>query len=246
MNVSKTEKCYRLQKRIELFMSLVLSKIQVLRTKMLKQLKLLCYVILLAYFIGLTASAVISHNTNNNINNYYKKSEEENSDDTISIVKHCIQDQEIVKCLKKKAINKLENIIHSNDSWTLTDYVTLQRDPKWREINDDVRDFNDSNIDQVLRTKIDNFVESRMLQIKPSDIVRNILAEEDENQQVSARKGGKKKGGKGGMFFFSGFAIIALIAQMIMGKVAFLAGTAVVLAKVSLFVSLLVRQFNYL
>lgn len=40
----------------------------------------------------------------------------------------------------------------------------------------------------------------------------------------------------------SGIAVAALIAQMFMGKVAFLAGTAIILAKISLLVSLLVKN----
>lgn len=49
--------------------------------------------------------------------------------------------------------------------------------------------------------------------------------------------GRKKKNKHGGMFMFSGLALAALVGQLVLGKVAFVAAAALILAKIALFVS---------
>lgn len=53
----------------------------------------------------------------------------------------------------------------------------------------------------------------------------------------------KKKGGKhgNGMMMFSSMIIVAFLAQLVLGKVTFLAAAALVMAKIALLFSTLVR-----
>ena len=54
----------------------------------------------------------------------------------------------------------------------------------------------------------------------------------------------KSKGGKyGGMFMTSGLAIGAMMLQLALGKIAFLAGAALLMAKMALIFSTLVIRF---
>lgn len=54
---------------------------------------------------------------------------------------------------------------------------------------------------------------------------------------------GKRRKNKhgGGMFLMSGLAVAAVVIQMVLGKIAFVAAAALILAKIALFVSTTVR-----
>lgn len=55
---------------------------------------------------------------------------------------------------------------------------------------------------------------------------------------------GKRRKNKhgGGMFLMSGLAMAAVVIQMVLGKIAFVAAAALILAKIALFVSTTVRS----
>lgn len=58
--------------------------------------------------------------------------------------------------------------------------------------------------------------------------------------KVSARK--KKNGKHSGMMMFGGMAMVGMIAQLILGKITALAAAALILAKIALVFSTLVRK----
>lgn len=139
------------------------------------------------FLYGLAASVTFPYNYSDSTSQ--PNESDISPEDTISIVNYCIQQQEILKCFKKQAVIALESIIHSNDAWYINDYVSLQKDPKWNDESLGAIVSNETNLDDVLKNRINSLAQSRMLQFKTLPFTHD-TEDDDENTEVTARKGG--------------------------------------------------------
>ncbi|XP_055682623.1 uncharacterized protein LOC129789632 [Lutzomyia longipalpis] len=138
-------------------------------------------------------------------------------------VRFCFRQNEIGNCLKNYAIERLENAIESDKPYVINEFISINRDPAYqRDLGSGEKE---RSLNQILFSRIRDFLSSRLISIK---FTPKFMEE--------GRK--KKGGGKHGMMF-GGFAMMGMMLHMILGKLGFLAGAALLMAKLSLFISLL-------
>ncbi|XP_059610892.1 uncharacterized protein LOC132257865 [Phlebotomus argentipes] len=145
----------------------------------------------------------------------------------LPIVRHCVRQSEIIGCFKNYAIEKLDNAIESDRSYVINEFISIKRDPNYqRELAESGE--SERSINQILFSRIRDFIASRIISIK---FTPNFMEE-----------GRKKKygGGKHGHgMMMGGFAMVGMMLHLVLGKLAFLAGAALLMAKMSLFLSLM-------
>jgi hypothetical protein len=83
-----------------------------------------------------------------------------------AIMKHCVQQPEMLTCFKKQLLIQINDAINNNESWTVNRFVSLKKDPNWVEdVNStsvsESRTFSSGSIMEKLR----DLVGSRMMQI---------------------------------------------------------------------------------
>ncbi|GAB0087559.1 hypothetical protein DMENIID0001_018840 [Sergentomyia squamirostris] len=146
----------------------------------------------------------------------------------LPMVRFCLRQSEIVNCLKNYAIERLDNAIESDQAVVINEFISVNRDPTYQHQVAVESGESERSLNQILLTRIRDFLASRIITIK---FTSNFMEE-----------GRKKKfgggGGKHGMMM-GGFAMMGLMLHMVLGKLAFLAGAALLMAKMSLFISLL-------
>lgn len=112
-------------------------------------------------------------------------------DDLKHIFGHCLHKKDVSKCLKRRVIDVIDDVIQSDDPMSLNLFnvkMSLNKNPKFRENNaaaDTGRSFDD-----IISTKLKSLLESRVIQMKLAG------DETDETDVNEARK--KKDGGKHG------------------------------------------------
>ncbi|XP_034949797.1 uncharacterized protein [Chelonus insularis] len=154
-----------------------------------------------------------------------------NQADYIKFFERCTKEKNTFDCLKQKAIDVLDRAIKDDSVFVINDYVSIAKDKaviESKSLNID----NDKNntalsLDEKLDQKFNDFLSSRSIKLTiPGDAIQG-------------RKK-KDKGGYGGAMMIGGLAMAGVMAQLAFGKIAFLAGTALLTAKIALVLSAII------
>lgn len=122
-----------------------------------------------------------------------------NKDDLKHIFGHCLHKKDVLKCLKHRVIEVVDDVIQSDDSMSLNLFnmrMSLKKNPQFKDAHkpsDAGRSFED-----VMSQKLKNLLESRVIQVKLAEDE----AENSEHNEARKKKGGG--GGKHGTMMMSG------------------------------------------
>ncbi|XP_076651258.1 DUF1676 domain-containing protein Osi10b [Halictus rubicundus] len=153
----------------------------------------------------------------------------ESKNEYTKLFDRCAHEKNAFDCLKQRALEILDSAINDDSVYVLNDYISIARDPASAARNVD-RSFKDENVtelslDQKLDNKFHEYLASRSVKLTiPGD----------------AFEGRKKKGKGYGALIMGGLAVGAMMAQLAYGKIAFIAGTALLTAKIALVLSAII------
>ncbi|KAG6795108.1 hypothetical protein HZU73_09558 [Apis mellifera caucasica] len=140
----------------------------------------------------------------------------------------CAAERNAFDCLKRRALEILDSAIKDDTVYVLNEYVSIGRDPSAAARNID-RSFKENgtelSLDQMLDNKFHEYISSRNVKLTiPGDAFQ-----------------GRKKKDKGyGALIMGAMAVGAMMAQLAYGKIAFIAGTALLTAKIALVLSAII------
>ncbi|KAG9428169.1 hypothetical protein HZU67_09571 [Apis mellifera carnica] len=140
----------------------------------------------------------------------------------------CAAERNAFDCLKRRALEILDSAIKDDTVYMLNEYVSIGRDPSAAARNID-RSFKENgtelSLDQMLDNKFHEYISSRNVKLTiPGDAFQ-----------------GRKKKDKGyGALIMGAMAVGAMMAQLAYGKIAFIAGTALLTAKIALVLSAII------
>ncbi|XP_050071051.1 uncharacterized protein LOC126558999 [Anopheles maculipalpis] len=148
----------------------------------------------------------------------------------------CFDSGRLVECIRGEVFRALDRAIDSNVTFRVTPFVTVRRNsdyPSVARLPTDVARL--SGWSGLLR-KLHELFLSRLFQLSLVDVDGRALLDPTEEG-----RGKKHKHKQGGMFSMALMALMAMIAQVILGKVAVLAAVALIMAKIALVFSTLVN-----
>lgn len=99
------------------------------------------------------------------------------------------------KCLKRRAVDVIDDIIQSDDPLGVNLFnldISLKKDPKFYHARSDTE--SGRSFEDVISQKLRNLLESRFLQVKVNDNAN----ENSESSTTDVNEARKKKGGGGG------------------------------------------------
>lgn len=159
--------------------------------------------------------------------------------DIVTSFRSCFADIGFVDCAKNVLVRVLNNAINSNAVVRVTRYLVIRKNPDFVLTEADERTPADWH---TLISKVRDFLDSRSIQLS--------LVAPDGRSLIpfGAEARGKKHKHKhqGGMYMMGGVAFMAMMAQLVLGKVALLAAVALIMAKIALVFSTLVNNLGYL
>ncbi|XP_066582092.1 uncharacterized protein [Prorops nasuta] len=141
----------------------------------------------------------------------------------------CATQKNAFDCLKRRALEILDNAIDDETVYVVNDFVSIKKDPtvNARSFGGSVDPANstaNATLDEQLDRKLHEYLSSRSIQLTiPGDTFE-----------------GRKKKEKYGGLMLGGLAIAGMMAQLAYGKIAFLAGTALLTAKIALVLSAII------
>lgn len=115
------------------------------------------------------------------------------------VFERCLHKKDVTKCLKKQVISVLDDVIQSEDPFSVSLYnlnFSLNKNPQFIETDSDVVDSTRSFVD-ILGQKLKTLIESRVIQVRLTDEAEK----ENIDLSLNVNEGRKKKGGgkHGGM-----------------------------------------------
>ncbi|XP_053698679.1 uncharacterized protein LOC128745630 [Sabethes cyaneus] len=161
--------------------------------------------------------------------------EKENSSTTVLPVinyRDCFDKVGLVNCFKDFTVRCLNNAINSNVTFRIGNFVVIKKNPVF--IASRANEGPPSDWSTIL-TKLRDFISSRTVQF-------SLLTPDGRSLIPLSLEGrGKKHKHKqhGGMYMMGGVAFMAMMAQLVLGKVALLAAVALIMAKIALIFSTL-------
>ncbi|XP_063229131.1 uncharacterized protein LOC134534580 [Bacillus rossius redtenbacheri] len=156
------------------------------------------------------------------------------------VISDCSDRQEVLLCLKMKAVGFLNKALAARSPLKVTDYLSLGVDrqaeeqgalngtttaeaPTEAELEASLpRSLGErsSSLDRMLEQRVNQFLDTRTIQLTvPADVI----------------EGRKKKGG--GMILAAGAMMAGFLAHVFLGKIALIAGKALLVAKIALVLS---------
>lgn len=174
-------------------------------------------------------------------------------------------------CVFKQSLRRLDEVIYSNETWQLNSYVSMKKNEGWKPIELEARAMRSpygqimSRISDLLTSRSLQFTlpqngngDRREARSKyafgsggngagSSSIAMGMSMLPSISSHLidlirisfSSLPIGRKKKHKG--MKFSGIALAAMLAQLFLGKIAFLAGVSLLLSKIALLFSIFVR-----
>lgn len=109
----------------------------------------------------------------------------------------CLHKKDVVRCLKRRAVRVLDDIIQSDDPMSVNLFdlnFSLTRNPQFVGADNDVdthRAFED-----IISQKFQNLIESRVIQVKLADDVKENFNEARKKHNKGGKHGGMMMGGK--------------------------------------------------
>lgn len=79
---------------------------------------------------------------------------------------NCLQKQsnEIVRCILKQSILNMNSAIDDNDTWHITDYISVIKNAEWKPVENEAREY--KSVFSMFLNKINDLLESRSVQFK--------------------------------------------------------------------------------
>ncbi|KAF5286530.1 hypothetical protein FQR65_LT12534 [Abscondita terminalis] len=141
-------------------------------------------------------------------------------------VRECLSKPHAIICLKEEAVDLLNRTIMNERPMRFFDMIEVEKDPNYRcnltvDLPDDINE-RSARLNDVLYHQVEELFESRTVKFSLANVI----------------EGRKKKDKTGSMLMMGGLAMAGMMGQMFMGKVAFLAGAALLVAKMALMMSL--------
>ncbi|XP_054258469.1 uncharacterized protein LOC128983258 [Macrosteles quadrilineatus] len=155
------------------------------------------------------------------------------------VLDKCGDEPDLYSCLRLKTVALLDRAL-TVDTLPVTDYLTITRDPAVDNATprQPVRTEGEleaslprdqhkrsAALDQMLQDRVSRYLDTRTIQISmPAHVL----------------EAGRKKKDKGGMMMMAAAAMGGMMLQMAMGKIALIAGKALLIGKVALLLSAIV------
>ncbi|EAT44320.1 AAEL004303-PA [Aedes aegypti] len=166
------------------------------------------------------------------VDKFYDYEKQQMMKDRTSSFRSCFADIGFVDCAKNVLVRMLNNAINSNAVVRVTRFLVIRKNPDFILTEADERTPADWH---TLISKVRDFLDSRSIQLS--------LVAPDGRSLIpfGAEARGKKHKHKhqGGMYMMGGVAFMAMMAQLVLGKVALLAAVALIMAKIALVFSTL-------
>ncbi|XP_055299419.1 uncharacterized protein LOC129566995 [Sitodiplosis mosellana] len=162
---------------------------------------------------------------------------------------------ELVACGLEHAMNNIDCFIASNNTWQFNEFISLKKNADWKPSEIEAR--HDQTMFESVLSKLSDLIASRSIQFSvPTQ--NELLAAEGRVKSgfdfdltkfggsgIGFGPEGRKKKFKHGMMGM--MTVIAMVAQLFLGKIAFLAGAALLFSKISLLFSIVnaLKKHNY-
>ncbi|KAK5644797.1 hypothetical protein RI129_006097 [Pyrocoelia pectoralis] len=143
-------------------------------------------------------------------------------------IRECLLKPHVIVCLKEEAVDILNKTIMSEQPMRIFDMIDIEKDPNYRcnisgkDLPEDIS-ARSAKLNDILYHQVEDLFESRTVKFSLANVI----------------EGRKKKDKTGHMLMMGGLAMAGMMGQMFMGKIAFLAGAALLIAKMALMMSLL-------
>ncbi|KAH8383733.1 hypothetical protein KR009_010241 [Drosophila setifemur] len=138
-----------------------------------------------------------------------------------------------VDCLSTESEHLVDTVTRDNKTWQITDYLTIE------PLDDGARAQETRRMDAGLAGKLLDLVRGRALRIQLPRQLTISDAIDDFGNELGLDQGRKKKDKDKNMAMMGGMIMVATLAQMFLGKVILIAGSAFIMAKIALVISLL-------
>eukprot|EP00099_Drosophila_melanogaster_P028066 NP_731058.1 osiris 10 [Drosophila melanogaster] len=145
---------------------------------------------------------------------------------------HRMEGWQAVDCLGSESEQLLDGATRDNSTWQITDYLSIE--PKVGISKPETR-----RMDMGLPGKLLELVQGRALRLQLPRQLTISNAIDDFGSELGLDQGRKKKDKDKNMAMMGGMIMMATLAQMFLGKVILIAGSAFIMAKIALVISLL-------
>nr|XP_043068018.1 uncharacterized protein LOC108129387 isoform X2 [Drosophila bipectinata] len=151
------------------------------------------------------------------------------------IIAHCLGGSEMWDCLGYESERLLDFAAKDNSTWQISDYLSI-------EPLDGLETQERRRMDLGLAGKIMGLVQAKALRIQMPRQLTISNAIDDFGSELGFDQGRKKKDKDKHMAMMGGMIMMATLAQMFLGKVILIAGSAFIMAKIALVISLLSKK----
>ncbi|XP_016995810.2 uncharacterized protein Osi10b [Drosophila takahashii] len=148
------------------------------------------------------------------------------------IIAHCLGGLEVWECLGSESERLLDGATRDNSTWQISEYLSIE--PQTGSHDQERR-----RMDTGLPGKLLELVQGRALRLQLPRQLTISNAIDDFGSELGFDQGRKKKDKDKHMAMMGGMIMMATLAQMFLGKVILIAGSAFIMAKIALVISLL-------
>ncbi|XP_011880700.1 PREDICTED: uncharacterized protein LOC105569119 [Vollenhovia emeryi] len=144
-----------------------------------------------------------------------------------NLFERCAKEKNTFDCFKRRALEILDSAIHDDSVYKINDYISLTKDPAStaRSFPTTSENGTELSLDQQLDNMFYEYLTSRSLKLTIPG---------------NAFEGRRKKNRGMGYIMIAGAVMAGMMAQLAYGKIAFIAGTALLTAKMALVLSAIV------
>ncbi|XP_041565375.1 uncharacterized protein LOC108148232 isoform X2 [Drosophila elegans] len=151
------------------------------------------------------------------------------------IIAHCLGGLEVWECLGSESERLLDGATKDNSTWQISDYLSI-------EPLDGLNNQERRRMNTGLPGKLMELVQGRALRFQLPRQLTISNAIDDFGSELGLDQGRKKKDKDKHMAMMGGMIMMATLAQMFLGKVILIAGSAFIMAKIALVISLLSKK----
>ncbi|XP_029669806.1 uncharacterized protein LOC115239432 [Formica exsecta] len=144
------------------------------------------------------------------------------------LFERCTKEKNTFDCFKRRALEILDAAIYDNSVYKINDYISITKDAA-----STARNFNSMTSENNTELSLDQKLDNKFYEFLSSRSVKLTIP-------GNAFEGRKKKGKGYGYLLIAGAVLAGMMAQLAYGKIAFLAGTALLTAKMALVLSAIV------
>ncbi|XP_018372123.1 PREDICTED: uncharacterized protein LOC108767003 [Trachymyrmex cornetzi] len=145
-----------------------------------------------------------------------------------SLFERCTNEKNTFNCFKRRALEILDSAIQDDSVYKINDYISITKDP-----TSTARSHNSMKSENGTELSLDQKLDNKFYEYLTSRSVKLTIP-------GNAFEGRKKKNKGFGYIIVAGAVLAGMMAQLAYGKIAFLAGTALLTAKMALVLSAIV------